>query len=378
MPEPGDLVEFNRVKYLRYIRPLGTGGTGDTRLFKDETTDTFFAVKKYAPTVANDIAENYDRFIQEVKILFDISHQNIVRVYNHYLFPEQKTGFLQMEYIDGRNIDVFTPHVEKTWNDIFIETVRAFQYLESKNILHRDIRPSNILIDVNDNVKIIDFGFGKKLDSASDAAGSIFLNWPVSERPLEVVNQHRYTQQSEIFFLGKLFSHIELDSDFVSFRFHHIIRKMTEVDPNRRYQSFTNVLEEIQQEEFLEIGFDENDKEIYQSFVGQFTWLIGIFKSQLKMERDVNKILQSIKNILSLNLLEKEVQNSKDILSCFMKHQYTYYPNRLMDVDALKLFYQFLSKLPYKKQQTVLDNFHNKLSLIEVVVPDFPSEDVPF
>ena len=53
--------------------------------------------------------------------------------------------------------------------------------------------PSNIIIDTNGNIKIIDFGFGKKLSSIKEAAGSIFLNWPVSEQPLEIINQHIYS-----------------------------------------------------------------------------------------------------------------------------------------------------------------------------------------
>ena len=68
-----------------------------------------------------------------------------------------------------------------------------FKYLEDRSILHRDIRPSNIIIDTNGNIKIIDFGFGKKLSSIKEAAGSIFLNWPVSEQPLEIINQHIYS-----------------------------------------------------------------------------------------------------------------------------------------------------------------------------------------
>ena len=193
MLAPGKIIAFDRKKYFKYIRPLGAGGTGDTFLFKDETTDTFFAIKKYSPKGNNDIEDNYYRFVQEVKILFNISHANIVRIYNYYLYPETKSGYLQMEYIDGVPIDKFEPYKEKSWNEIFIDTINSFKYLEDRSILHRDIRPSNIIIDTNGNIKIIDFGFGKKLSSIKEAAGSIFLNWPVSEQPLEIINQHIYS-----------------------------------------------------------------------------------------------------------------------------------------------------------------------------------------
>ena len=174
----GDIITFNTKKNLTYIKPLGAGGTGDTHLFLDETTGIQFAIKKYVPKDYRHVDEYYNRFVDEIVILFNISHPNIVRIYNYYLFPEVKTGYLQMEYVDGTTIDKFEPTPwGKDWNDIFREVISAFEYLEQHNILHRDIRPANILIDKNENAKIIDFGFGKHLESTSKDENSIVLNW---------------------------------------------------------------------------------------------------------------------------------------------------------------------------------------------------------
>lgn len=68
-----------------------------------------FAIKKYVPKDKRYIDEHYERFVDEIKILFNISHPNIVRIYNYYLYPQAKTGFLQMEYIDGTCIDQYEP-----------------------------------------------------------------------------------------------------------------------------------------------------------------------------------------------------------------------------------------------------------------------------
>ena len=77
----GDNVEFNQSKYFRFVRELGSGGTGVTNLFKDETTNTFFAIKKYQPSEENTAYREvfYQRFVEEIKILFKLSHPNIVR-----------------------------------------------------------------------------------------------------------------------------------------------------------------------------------------------------------------------------------------------------------------------------------------------------------
>lgn len=96
-------------------------------------------------------------------------------MFNYYLYPEAKTGYLQMEYVEGTAIHEFEPTFGKDWEDIFKEVIYAFEYLEEKKILHRDIRSANILIDRNENVKIIDFGFSKKLEIEEAGGRAYFL-----------------------------------------------------------------------------------------------------------------------------------------------------------------------------------------------------------
>ena len=76
----GDVITFNSKKAFTYIKPLGSGGTGDTHLFLDETTRIQFAIKKYVPKDSQFTDEDYRRFVDEIIILFNISHPNIVRI----------------------------------------------------------------------------------------------------------------------------------------------------------------------------------------------------------------------------------------------------------------------------------------------------------
>jgi serine/threonine-protein kinase len=169
----GEIIPFNSTKHFTYIEKLGEGGTGTTHLFNDGTTNMLFAIKKYEPKDEKYKQEDYIRFVDEIKILFRLSHPNIVRIYNYYLYPTHTIGYLQMEYIDGVSIDQFQTSAEKGWNDIFSEVISAFKYLEQNHILHRDIRPANILIDKDQNVKVIDFGFGKQVDITKTNKNSI-------------------------------------------------------------------------------------------------------------------------------------------------------------------------------------------------------------
>jgi serine/threonine-protein kinase len=82
-----------------------------------------------------------------------------------------------MDYIEGDNIENYLLWSPEEINNIFSQTIDAFSYLESFNILHRDIRPKNILITKEKIVKIIDFGFGKQIMNPKDFNKSISLNW---------------------------------------------------------------------------------------------------------------------------------------------------------------------------------------------------------
>lgn len=68
----GDVITLKASNSFTFVKTLGVGGTGDTHLFKDETTDMLFALKKYAPKDAKFVDEYYSRFIDEIKILLNI------------------------------------------------------------------------------------------------------------------------------------------------------------------------------------------------------------------------------------------------------------------------------------------------------------------
>lgn len=373
----GKIVEFDAIKkQFVLVRPLGSGGTGDTHLLKDETTDMFFAFKKYVPKDSNFIDENYERFVDEIKILFNLSHPNVVRVYNYYLYPQKKTGYLQMEYIEGDSIDEFrtNPFGGKTWSDIFIETIAAFEYLESNNVLHRDIRPANIMIDKNENVKIIDFGFGKKLENLDQDAKSVFLNWPVTQLPNETEYQGIYNHQSEIYFVGKLLT-IEINRSLESFNFEHIIEKMIEIDPEKRYKSFHEISIDISKGVFGEIDFTNKEKEIYRKFADTLTSAIKSYWLKYDPIRDDNEILNNLTELIRVTSLEKVLQDNAQLTGCFIQGRYTYSTKQKIEVSIITDFYRLLLSLSPFRRRIVLDNIDARLSVIKLEELD---DDLPF
>ena len=111
--------------------------------------------------------------------MYKLNHHNIVRIYNYYAYENILTGFILMEYIDGDRIDDWIEECSKglkttTSNDIFIQLIDAFDYLQQHGIIHRDIREGNILIDKNDVVKVIDFGIGKIIQPGENSDDSLY------------------------------------------------------------------------------------------------------------------------------------------------------------------------------------------------------------
>lgn len=372
----GTEIKFDASKNFTYVKPLGSGGTGDTHLFKDETTDMQFAIKKYVPKDKNYIEDQYVRFVDEIKILFNISHQNIVRIFNYYLYPHVKTGFLQMEYIEGETINKIEPiDFWKTWSDIFSETINAFLYLENKKILHRDIRPENIMVDKNGSVKIIDFGFGKRINTEKSENNSILLNWPATQMPNEIVMNRDYNNQTEIYFLGVLFSRLlKNNNEFIYF---HIIDKMIQVNPEKRYLTFSEIAKDISSGVISENKFSKKQKDTYQVFANELVAHIYHYIDKYIPLQTIYDIKVRLAEVIRSSALEEYIQDNRKLIKCFIDNGYSYNTKKDIKVEIVRDFYEMITNLSFQEEKILYDNIFNRLSNINVVF-SADEDDLPF
>lgn len=365
-------VVFDARKNMKFIRNLGDGGTGEAKLFYDQSVDMYFAIKKYNPKPGNNRDDCYKKFVDEIKILFQIFHENIVRIYYYYLYPINKIGYIQMEYIDGTSIDNIKPsNYNKKWEDYFVDTINAFDYLHKKNILHRDIRANNFMIDKNGVLKIIDFGFGKKLSDTCNK-NSVLLNWPVSTVPKEVVNNHEYNFSTEIYYIGKMFEKLIGNEEFL---YKNILSKMTECNIAKRYSSCEEIKADISSNLFNRIAFSQSEINTYRNFSKGLCDSIAKYLGFPIFNTDFEKIYVELEKIIVSSSLEENIQNNQDLISVFILSNFNYYPKKEIAVKYVKNFYKLLSKSENTKREIILDNLISRLKSIKV---EYDYDDLPF
>ena len=147
-----------------------------------------------------------DRFKQEARILLDLQHQSIVHMHDY--FTEGSHHFIALEYVDGMSLDkliqkqVVLP--EQVAMVIFYSACLGLQYAHSKGIVHRDIKPGNILISKKAVVKLADFGIAtsdKELDEAVDETG-VTVGTPSYMPPEQFQDSGSVDKRADIYAMG--------------------------------------------------------------------------------------------------------------------------------------------------------------------------------
>lgn len=281
-----------------------------------------------------------------------------------------------MEYIDGKTIDKINPlDYGKTWNEYFLETIDAFDYLFENQILHRDIRTSNFMVTEDGILKVIDFGFGKHF-SEKNQQNSIRLNWPATIHPEEVVINKEYTYKTEIYYIGELFKHlVENDSTFL---YKDILNKMLEYSPSKRYISYKEVKQDISGNLFNQIDFTDDEKSIYIAFADGLYDSISKFTSTPEFKYDIEDIRISLEKIVKISSLEYYVQRNNEVISCFVSASFKYSPKKIIKSNALINFYRLLVDSNNSKKNIIVNSIIARLKNVPVEIEVDSFEDLPF
>ena len=281
-----------------------------------------------------------------------------------------------MEHIIGDNIEDYIKKHPENINDTFIQTIEGFTYLEHVKILHRDIRPFNILITETGIVKIIDFGFGKKINFGDDYEKSITLNWWCDVLPREFKDKI-YDYKTEIYFVGKLFEKILLENDIRNFKYKELLSKMIEYNENDRFDSFISIQRSILTNRIDELNFSDSDKDIYRRFADGLISIFTKIDSNAKYKTDIEQIIKKLDNLYKSSMLEEFLHNNVELTRCFVDGGYTYRTNLVIEISIIENFLSLIKACSRDKQNIVLNNLWNRLDTVRrYSEPD--DDDLPF
>ncbi len=186
------------------IGELGQGAMGIVYKAKDPLIDRVVAIKTINLGLAQEEKEEYEgRFYQEAKAAGRLNHPNIVTIYD--VGKSGDVAYIAMEFLQGRELrDIMNDGgllpVDQVL-DIVAQVALGLAYAHEHEIVHRDVKPSNIMVIRDGHVKITDFGIARMASSAVRTQTGMVLGSPKYMSPEQVMGK-AIDQRSDIFSLG--------------------------------------------------------------------------------------------------------------------------------------------------------------------------------
>jgi serine/threonine protein kinase/tetratricopeptide (TPR) repeat protein len=196
-----------RIGAYRVVRELGRGGMG--AVYLAERADGGFNQRVAIKLIKRGMDTDHvlARFRAERQILASLGHPNIARLLDGGSTPDGRP-YLAMEYIDGQSIDDFADARSLSVADrlrLFLQVCEAVSYAHDQGVIHRDIKPLNILVTPTGVPKLLDFGIAKVLlDAVDDVTSTVTglrLLTPEYASPEQVEGRHA-TAASDVYSLG--------------------------------------------------------------------------------------------------------------------------------------------------------------------------------
>jgi uncharacterized RDD family membrane protein YckC len=163
-----DTLEGTRLKHFEVVRLLGRGGMGAVYYGSDTSLERQVAIKVLAPEIAHD-PEVVARFEREARAQARLRHPNVAQIY--FIGEDRGVHFFVMEYLEGPGLDSLLAGPEPLpWAralEYTIAAARGLRAASAQGFVHRDVKPSNLMLDREAGIKILDFGLVKSMHGDS-------------------------------------------------------------------------------------------------------------------------------------------------------------------------------------------------------------------
>jgi GTPase SAR1 family protein len=275
IPPPGEKIEFTDKDWaarFNIMEKIGKGGVGVVYRAKDNVLDRMVAIKE----LNNELAEKRDEFnklIKEARTTARLIHKNIVRVYD--IKKIKKNHIIIMEFVEGEDYNQIIhkqgPLPVYEIIEVARELFEALHYSHSQGIIHKDIKPKNIMKSRSGEIKIVDFGVAAVGAGTEKHSSRYIIGSPHYISP-EQITRSKPDHRSDIYSAGATLFHLatgevafagkNVDEIFrkqvlepvpsinklrpeIPIQLAHIIEKCMQKEKEDRYQSAKEVLEQI-------------------------------------------------------------------------------------------------------------------------------------
>jgi len=201
---------LKKIGRYEILEELGQGAMGIVYKARDPRIGRVVALKTIHPGTVlskDEQKEFYERFYREAQTAGNLSHPNIVTIFDADEDPEAEISFIAMEFIEGQSLQqlldgdrIFTP--EETLK-IVLQIAEGLGYAHKNGIIHRDIKPANVILTPDNRAKITDFGIAR-IESSSLTRTGQFLGTPYYMAPEQIAGG-QIDGRSDLFSLAVVF-----------------------------------------------------------------------------------------------------------------------------------------------------------------------------
>lgn len=277
-------------KYV-VISKIAQGGMGVIYKAKHPTLKKEIIIKELSLKRNDSIRE---RFKREAQIMMDFRNENIVHVYDH--FKEGTSYYIAMEYVNGISLEKVLEKKRylppKIAILIFAEVCKALKYAHDNGVIHRDIKPDNVLISKSGSVKLADFGIATYKDSEDEGLTSagMTLGTPSYMSPEQITDTKNVDKRADIYSMGvMLYAMVTGKTPFAgSFTPEAIaaIQKGKYIKPRKVNPAVTPLVQKV-----IKKAMHHRAKKRYKDLV----YIFAVFKKYLKKYKDKAQIDDTIK-----------------------------------------------------------------------------------
>jgi serine/threonine protein kinase len=215
-PVPSPTLQ-GRVGGYEVLQRLGQGGMGEVYLARQISLDRNVALKVLAPSLAGD-PQFVARFTREAYAAAQLTHHNIVQI--HDIGAERDTHYFSMEFVQGHTLSNVVHEAGKldaeTAAGYVLQAARGLKFAHERGMIHRDVKPENLLLNAQGIVKVADLGLVKHADGhetnlsgaananagANDTQLNVSMGTPAYMPPEQAADAAHVDQRADIYSLG--------------------------------------------------------------------------------------------------------------------------------------------------------------------------------